>query len=386
MRDSVAAVRRLLTSQQSYLRGVFVLIGSAIALSLLLLEVTLIALLVQGQLPLWAVLVASVPIVVAPLLLGLLPAIRQVEGVAVESLLGVRFPDGPPGPAVGGAQRRRTLWWFLLHLFAGAVVVAAVMGLIVLGANPWIFPAAIGTVLLVLVLGRALTAAAPRLLGPSYAERLHRLEADVARAVGRNRIAREIHDSVGHALSLVTVQAAAARRVIGRDPAFAESALETIEATSRAAVADLDHMLGLLRQDDEAVAARAPDPDLAALPQLLEAARSAGLAVREEVHGDLRDMPHVVSREAYRIVQEGLTNALRYSADGTATLDVVRAAGELRIELANPSGAGSSGRTGRGVRGIAERTALLGGESTAGRHDHDWMLSVTVPVPEERRS
>ena len=86
-------------------------------------------------------------------------------------------------------------------------------------------------------------------LGPSSAERLERLEADAARANERNRLAREVHDSIGHALSLVTVQASAARKLIGRNPGFAEEALETIETTSRRAVADLDHMLGLLRQE-----------------------------------------------------------------------------------------------------------------------------------------
>jgi signal transduction histidine kinase len=113
-----------------------------------------------------------------------------------------------------------------------------------------------------LLIGRLLAQLGPALLGPSYAERLERLEADTARANGRNRLAREIHDSIGHVLSLVTVQASAARKVIGRDPAFAEKALETIETTSRRAVADLDRLLGLLGQETPRGAPPTPVPNL----------------------------------------------------------------------------------------------------------------------------
>ena len=96
------------------------------------------------------------------------------------------------------------------------------------------------------------------LLGPSYAERLERLEADAARATERNRIAREIHDSVGHALSVVTIQASAARKLIERDPGFAADALATIETASRRAAAELDDMLSLLRYETRSPAAPAP--------------------------------------------------------------------------------------------------------------------------------
>ena len=177
------------------------------------------------------------------------------------------------------------------------------------------------------------------MLGPSSAERLERLEADAARANERNRLAREIHDSIGHALSLVTVQASAARKLIGRNPGFAEEALETIETTSRRAVADLDHLLGLLRQEPPRGAPPAPAPDLASLGGLITAARSAGLTVEQATSGDLSRLPVLVSQEAYRIVQEGLTNALKYSADGTAVLSMSLRTGTLEIQLTNPAAA-----------------------------------------------
>jgi Histidine kinase len=121
------------------------------------------------------------------------------------------FPDGTPGAAADWPQRRRTLGWFLLHVFTGALLVAAVLGLIALAGNWWTVPAAAATVFGMLLAGRFLAWLGPVLLGPSQAERLQRLEADAARATERNRIAREIHDSVGHALSVVTVQAGPGR-------------------------------------------------------------------------------------------------------------------------------------------------------------------------------
>ena len=152
---------------------------------------------------------------------------------------------------------------------------------------------------------RLLARLAPVLLGPSYAERLERLQRDATRAAERTRIARELHDSIGHALSLATVQASAARKLIGRDPAFVEAALETIETTTRRAVADLDYVLGLLRDDTQLPAETTPAPDLGSLDGLLTAARSAGLTVVSTVSGELSRLPLLVSREAYRIVQEG---------------------------------------------------------------------------------
>jgi signal transduction histidine kinase len=330
--------------------------------------------------PAWATALAGVVLVGGPLLAGMLPAVRQVEGVAVQSLLVAEFPDGPPGPATGWEQRRRTLGWFLLHVFTGALVVAAVLGLIALAGSWWTAPAAAATVLGTLLAGRFLAWSGPALLGPSYAERLQRLEADAARATERNRIAREIHDSVGHALSVVTVQASAARKLIGRDPGFAEQALATIETASRRAAAELDHMLGLLREETKQPPA--PAPGLGSLGELITVARSAGLTVDAAASDDLSRLPPLVSQEAYRIVQEGLTNALKYSADGTATLGLSLGRDTLGIRLSNPARGRRPARPGRGLRGIDERAATLGGTATAGTSGGRWTLSVTLPVPE----
>jgi len=373
-----------LLASKTYLRVVFVLVGAGLALALSIADFTILSLLASAGTPVWATVLIGVVLVGGPLLVGLLPAARQVEGVAVQSLLVVEFRDGLPGPAEGWPQRGRTLGWFLLHVLTGLLVVAAVLGLIALRGSWWTVPAAAATVAGTLLAGRFLAWLGPVVLGPSYAERLQRLEADAARATERNRIAREIHDSVGHALSVVTVQASAARKLIGRDPAFTAQALATIEETSRRAATELDGMLRLLR-DETPHAPASPAPDLGSLDGLLTAARSAGLTIDSTVPGDLSRLPRLVSQEAYRIVQEGLTNALKYSADSTALLSLSLGTEVLTIQVSNPAASPRPARTGRGLPGIGERAAALGGTATTGAHGGRWTLCVTLPIPAAAR-
>ncbi|NYJ02661.1 signal transduction histidine kinase [Nocardioides thalensis] len=363
------------------LRVVFVLIGAALALAIAILDVTIIALLVEDSgLPFWTLAAFGAVVVVVPLCaLGLIPAMRTVEGVAATSLLGVDLP-GALEPARTSAQRGRTLAWFVLHVLAGSVVVAAVAGAVVV-TGLLVAPLLLGALIVAALLGAGLARIAPRLLGPSYGERLALLERDMDRAVERNRLAREIHDSVGHALSLVTVQAGAARRVLDTDRTFAVNALEAIEQAARDAAADLDHVLGLLREDGDT--RHLPAADLGALDALVRATRAAGLDLEHRSPRPLGELPGVVSREGYRVVQEALTNALRYSADSTATLSLVRDDGRLLIEVENPVDAGRpSGRPreGHGLRGISERVQALGGSLVAGPVDGRWRTTATIPV------
>lgn len=361
------------------LRIVFVLLGAAIALSFASIDLTLVVVMRDAGRPLWSVVVlGGLLSVVPPVVLGLLPPLRQVEATAAATLLGVEFPRGIPGPASTWDERGRSLTWFLAHLLAGLAAVGMVTGLIVLGTSAFLAPAILGTVAVVAGLGWLLGRFAVPLLGPSYAERLRQLEEETARLVERNRIARELHDSVGHALSLITLQAAAAGRVIGDDPGFAARALADIEETGRSAVADLDHMLGLLRQDGEAP--RAPAPDLTALDTLVAATRTAGLRVTVERDGDLADIPSPVSREAYRILQEGLTNAMRYSTDRTAAVSLVRRDGRLAIRVSNPVRGPVRRPGGRGLDGVRERAEALDGTATAARDGDRWTMTVDLPA------
>lgn len=204
----------------------------------------------------------------------------------------------------------------------------------------------------------------------------------------RNRLARELHDSVGHALSAVTLQAGAARRVLDHDPEFVRRALTAIEETTRRTVGELDSVVGLLRRDGEPGSGgtegegAAYGPGLDALDGLL---KHCGVPVAYEREGDPGSVVPVVSREAYRIVQEGLSNVLRHGGGGTSPVRLLIAARkrELEIVLENPLGerpAVVRPGGGRGLRGIAERAALLGGRSEAGPYDGGWRLAVRLPL------
>jgi signal transduction histidine kinase len=376
----------------TYLRLVFLLLGAAFAVALSILDATLIVVVSEyvGGVPL---VVAGVLIVAAPIAVTVLvPPIRQVEGVAAESLLGVGFPDGPPGPARHWEERLRATTWFLLHLVTGAAAVMALIFLLPLAvsylAAPDLWHVPAGLVLLAvalvspLLIGAGVARAAVPLLGPSYPQRLQQLETQTARLVERNRIARELHDSVGHALSVVTLQSAGARRRLrAEDVEATEAALEAIESTARAATEELDHMLGLLRDRADGAPGH-PALGLGDLDSLVMATRRAGLDVRTDVRGVLSDLPPVVSREAYRIVQEGLTNALRHAAEPHASLTVERHPERLLITLANPAGRSSGRRrVSRGLVGLTERAHALGGTVRHTDGDETWELVADLPLP-----
>lgn len=409
---------RVLVRGSTYLRWVYLLLGAALVLAFILVDSGLVALIGELHLhPIPAGILVTFVVIAPPAVLGLLPAVREVEGIAVESLLGVRFEERPLGPARTWPQRRRTAAWFLIHLIAGGfvgIVSTAVVGFgAVLLAAPfrspgrrelvpglgyavngswtdlWMPVAALLGVVVVFLLSAALGAllayAAPRLLGPTPAERIELLERRTATLAERNRLARELHDSVGHALSLVTIQAAAARRVLATDPDFAENALAAMETSARAALADLDHVLGLLRDDRRPGSQTAPQATLGNLTRLVESTRAGGITVDVHRTGDLEQLPAAVSREAYRIVQEGLTNAIRHAGrpagELTVDLSINLDKSGLLLELTNPvSGASDHSGGGRGLAGIRERVAVLRGTVEAGLVADHWRLAVTLPV------
>jgi signal transduction histidine kinase len=244
-----------------------------------------------------------------------------------------------------------------------------------------------GLALLALVAGTAwgagalLARCAPVLLGPTPADRLAAAERRAADLALRNRLARELHDSVGHALSAAALQASAARRVLDADPEFARRALSAIEDTTRDAVAELDTVLGLLREDGAGPGA--PAPALDGLGTLLERTRAAGVPVEASIEGSCAGLPPVISREAYRIVQEGLSNALRHAGPVPVTLHLDIGDEELRVRMDNPA-TGSAPRPGggRGLPGIAERARLLGGEAGGAAQDGVWRLTARLPLAE----
>ncbi|MFD8479431.1 sensor histidine kinase [Kitasatospora sp. NPDC059673] len=341
---------------------------------------------------------AALPLVAATA--AALPFIRQLESAIVRTLL----PAGTwaEGPDDRTASRGRTAAWAVLHLGLGAplsgatlAIPPAVVALLAvrpfldqapgwLGAVPaWLGPAA-GLLLAALMptaawaTGLLLERSAPALLGPSAAEKLAEAERHSARLAERNRLARELHDSVGHALGVVTLQAAAAGRILDRDPAFARSALAAIEEAARSAADELDHVLGLLREESPG---RTPQPDLRDVHHLADSARATGSPVTLTV-GDLDPTPAVVSREAYRIVQEALTNALRHAAGSPVDVTIEATAGELRLRVSNPLPAPRrpTRRGGRGTRGIAERAQLVGGHAEFGPVGSHWQVTARLPL------
>jgi signal transduction histidine kinase len=170
--------------------------------------------------------------------------------------------------------------------------------------------------------------------------------------------------------------------VLDSDPEFVREALAAIEDTTRRTVGELDAVLGVLRDGDAPGTAPAPTLD-ADLDGLLRRTRAAGLRVTCDLAVDPAALPPVLSREAYRIVQEGLSNALRHGGDGgRVALGMTRAQGRLEISVENPLTGPAPGRPGggHGLRGIADRARLLGGTSEAGPADGVWRLRVRLPM------
>ncbi|WP_018353137.1 sensor histidine kinase [Longispora albida] len=217
---------------------------------------------------------------------------------------------------------------------------------------------------------------APVLLGPTAAEKLAVIEEERAVLAHRNRLARELHDSIGHTLTTATIQAAVAGRAVGSDPELARRAMQSIEESSRLALEDLDHVLGVLRDDP---AGRAPARGLPDVPELISRIRQAGAVVADELPGAGTRIPVAVSREAYRIVQEGLTNALRHGAS-PISVRVSAVPGALEIEIHNPvPGEVAAVPSGRGLTGLAERAQVLGGTLTSGPVPDGWLLHARLP-------
>ncbi|MCX5329209.1 MULTISPECIES: sensor histidine kinase [unclassified Streptomyces] len=221
-------------------------------------------------------------------------------------------------------------------------------------------------------------------------ERERESASQAAVAAERDRIARELHDIVSHNVSLMVVQAGAAREVLATMPDEAVTALRAVEDAGRGAMTDLRHLLGLLAPSQsgedtdedapaDAVTDLSPQPGLDRLGQLVDRVSFAGLPVEVRVSGEPRPLPQGIDVTAYRIVQEALTNALRHGDGGKAEVTVRYADHALRVEVLNtgpsvltgapPARATRSHRegTGRGLLGLRERVAVYGGDLDARR-------------------
>ena len=197
-----------------------------------------------------------------------------------------------------------------------------------------------------------------------FAERTREQEARRRVAEERLRIARDVHDVVGHSLATIALQAGVAEHLLdGREPKARESMTE-IRRLSKEALSEVSAMLGVLRAEDGAE--RAPTPDLAGVTGLVEDMRAAGLAVELEL--EERPVPEVVGGAAYRIVQESLTNVVRHAGpDASARVRVAATNGVVEIEISDDGpGAAAGMPDGNGLTGMRERAAALGGSFSAG--------------------
>jgi signal transduction histidine kinase len=302
----------------------------------------------------------------------------------------------------GGVDAPLLLLLLMAALYAvaasGRLVAAAVLGAVIalgmsfgtLAGNDEITAAALfmmaGWLVAMIALGNArntrrayLREADARL---AAAERGREEEARRRATEERLRIARELHDVIGHHISLINVQAGAALHRLKKDPAQAEEALGSIKTASRETLRELRTTLGVLRQVDED-APTAPAAGLARVADLVAYAELAGLRVRDETDGEPRGLPVEVDLAAYRIMQESLTNVTRHAAATSVVLRVVYGVTGVRVEVEDdgtgpPAKAGrnAAGNTsgdaeravggGNGIRGMRERARALGGDLAAG--------------------
>jgi len=191
----------------------------------------------------------------------------------------------------------------------------------------------------------------------------------------RARIARELHDVVTHNVSVMVIQAGAARTVMEADLDQAREALLAVESGGRAAMAELRHVMGLLTMDSDGsepagTADLTPQPGLDRLAALVQRVRDTGLAVELEVTGERRPLPPGIELTAYRVVQEALTNTVKHAAGAFATVRVDYRADELHVEITDTGGtpaSSASAGNGRGLIGLHERLAVYGGTMQARR-------------------
>jgi len=397
----------------TYRRWVFLILGGAVLVPFMLVAGMVIPSLLPTMAQNHTSVVVALSLVVVlgvMVLISFIPSVRVIEGTAARELLGDQVPEQATRVSLSWPSRWRSAGWFVLHLLVGGVMSIVTLALPpavvvtfaapftgdfeILGlriptprglAGAWVplvgLAGLLVLVYLVIAAALLLTRVAPFLLGPTAAERLADLARRTEQLAERNRLARELHDSVGHALSVVTIQASAAGRVLDTDPAFARTALGAIEESARAALEDLDHVLGLLREDRAATRTR-PQWTLADLPNLLAQTRIAGVAVESTVEGALDALPPAVSREAYRIVQEGLTNVLRHAGKVPVALRLAAGEDRLELDLSNPLGGGRPPRVGggHGLSGMRERVTVLRGQMTAGPDQGRWLVRVRIPL------
>jgi signal transduction histidine kinase len=334
---------------------------------------------------------ASLPLVArrrAPL------AVFAVTAAASAALNGLGYPPGPPlGPtaalyflALSPERTRASRWQTALVVIGSYAIHVGATGLaenefptvpLLFGALVWGGAWVIGDRVR-LRRARIVELEERALRAEREAERERRLAA----AEERTRIARDLHDSAGHAINVILVQAGAARLLQEHDLERSHEALETIEEVARETLGEIDQLVAALRDDELRDATGGPvEPPsgLAAVETLADRHRSAGLAVRVRERGARRPLPPAVDQATYRILQEALTNAARHG-NGSAEVEIGFEPSSLELEVSNPTLPGRApGGAGHGLVGMRERASLLGGSLEAGASDGVFRVRARLP-------
>ena len=219
----------------------------------------------------------------------------------------------------------------------------------------------------------------------TLAEQEREAAARIAVAEERTRIARELHDVVAHAVSVMMLQVGAVRHKLPQALDEDREALKGVEQAGRTALTEMRRLLGAMRQDGQALELT-PQPGLDRLDSLVEEVGRAGLPVRLHVDGDRFPLPRGVDLSAYRIIQEGLTNTLKHAHASHADVTVRYGSNELQIEILDDGrGAATTNGVGHGLVGIRERVKIYGGEMTAGSaNGAGFLLSTRLPLGGDR--
>jgi signal transduction histidine kinase len=344
-----------------------------------------------GWTPVNALLVAGVTV---PLLLRRRAPLAVLGLVIAVGAAQLVYTDDPPGSGAGWVAMNLALYSVAAHgerreAIAGAVLLGAVMAVqladgapiedvlsellflgVVWALGRWVRLRRSGT--------RQLEERARRLAAESE------LNARVAVERERARIARELHDSIAHSVSVMVLQAGAAEQVVMDAPERARASLSAIQDVGREAVVELRRLLTLLRPDDDTVPL-APRPGVAGLETLIAHVRDAGLPVELSIEGTPEPLPAAIDLSAYRIVQEGLTNTLKHAGPAHAKVMLRYRVNVLELEvLDDGDGDGApdpQAARGFGLAGMRERATLYGGVLEAGpRHEGGYALRARLPL------
>ena len=308
------------------------------------------------------------PVALALLTRDRVPAVTVLVGAATAAYLVLGYPYGPVVLSLVVALvaavvtgHRVTAW-----LVAAGVLTAHAVAVVLDPDRPWSWPAATATLawaLLVLALaevGRVRRERAVTYRRALAEERRRRAGED------RLRIARELHDVVAHHMSLINVQASVALHLRDRHPEQVDEALRVIKGASKEALDELRSLIDVLREGD-GPAPRRPAASLAALDDLVERSRYAGLDLTVRVTGEPAALPAGVELTAYRVVQEAVTNVVRHADAGHAEVTIGYGGDELSVRV-DDDGRGATGAgalvEGTGIRGMRERVSALGGALT----------------------